>query len=371
MPFALLHCTSMYPTPYEKVGWARYRLFASVFPMRVIGLCDHSIGNYTCFGAVALGASILEKHFTSDMTWPGRTSRSRSIPRGWRVDRRLARDPCRLGGTKESSRREPTIDFAYACVVSIRDISEGEVLDRRQHLGQATRHRRDPRRGLRGDPRKGRPSRHRTRYPDPSGGHWLNSRKAVEELTIATAVVTGAAGFLGARLTGRLAGLGARVIGIDRAEGASSAAAESVGLDLLDADAVRVAFMTLLSDDAASAVVIHLAGRGHVGANRDDPHGAVAANVVGITNVLEVCRAAGVRRVVFPSSALVYKRPALLQLGEDAPVASTSIYAATKLHRRGFSRRMRSSTGFHAQWRDWGTCTVAGAADSVASIVIR
>ena len=37
----------------------------------MIGLSDHSIGNYTCFAAVALGARILEKHFTSDKTWPG------------------------------------------------------------------------------------------------------------------------------------------------------------------------------------------------------------------------------------------------------------------------------------------------------------
>jgi UDP-glucose 4-epimerase len=196
--------------------------------------------------------------------------------------------------------------------------------------------------------------------------------KGSQELTNATAVVTGAAGFLGARLTGRLAGLGARVIGIDRAEGASSAAAESIGMDLLDADALRVAFMTLLADDAASAVVIHLAGRGHVGANRDDPHGAVTANVVGMTNVLEACRAAGVRRVVFPSSALVYKRPALSQLGEDAPVASTTIYAATKLASEALLEAYAVEYGL--------SCTVArlgnvygrgAAADSVASIVIR
>ena len=56
--------------------------------------------------------------------------------------------------------------------------------------------------------------------------------------------------------------------------------------------------------------VYDLAGRGHVGANRDDPRGAVAVNVVGTANVLEACRHAGVGRVVFPSSALVYRLPA-------------------------------------------------------------
>jgi UDP-glucose 4-epimerase len=185
-------------------------------------------------------------------------------------------------------------------------------------------------------------------------------------------MVTGAAGFLGTRLTDRLAASGARVIGIDVAGGVSSGAVECVGLDLLDADAVRSAFVTRLADDAASAVVIHLAGRGHVGANRDDPRGAVATNVVGTTNVLEACRDSGVRRVVFPSSALVYRRPAQSPLGEDAPVASTSIYAATKLASEALLEAYAVEYGL--------SCTVArlgnvygrgGAADSVASIVIR
>ena len=178
----LLHCTSMYPTPYDKVRLGAIPALRERFPDAVIGLSDHSLGNYTCFGAVALGASILEKHFTSDMTWPGPDVPISIDPEGLRelVDGSRAIHAA-LGGTKDILREEqPTIDFAYACVVTIRDIVGGRGLDRRQHLGQAAGHRRDPRRGVRGDPRKGRPSRHRTRYPDPSGGHWLNQREAVK-----------------------------------------------------------------------------------------------------------------------------------------------------------------------------------------------
>ena len=70
-PYALLHCTSMYPTPYDKVRLGAVSQLADSFPNAVIGLSDHSMGNWTCFGAVALGARILEKHFTPSRNWPG------------------------------------------------------------------------------------------------------------------------------------------------------------------------------------------------------------------------------------------------------------------------------------------------------------
>jgi len=130
LPFALMHCTSIYPTPYEKVRLNALKDLRQNFPDAVLGLSDHSVGNYTCFGSVALGARILEKHFTSDKTWPG-------------PDVPISIDPAELkeliqgsqaifqalGGNKDILLEEqPTINFAYACVVSIRDIGEGEVL---------------------------------------------------------------------------------------------------------------------------------------------------------------------------------------------------------------------------------------------------
>src|SRR5206468_6337538 len=71
IPFALMHCTSMYPTPYDKVRLGALDDLAARFPDAALGLSDHSIGNYACLAAVALGARLLEKHFTSDKTWPG------------------------------------------------------------------------------------------------------------------------------------------------------------------------------------------------------------------------------------------------------------------------------------------------------------
>ena len=130
--YALLHCTSLYPTPYDKVRLGALSQMKESFPDAVLGLSDHSIGNYTCFGAVPLGASILEKHFTSDKTWPG-------------PDIEISIDPSELeelingssaihsalGGTKDIlSEEKPTIDFAYASVVAIKDIKAGEVFSK-------------------------------------------------------------------------------------------------------------------------------------------------------------------------------------------------------------------------------------------------
>lgn len=128
-PYALLHCVSMYPTPYEKVQLGALLDLKEAFPNAVIGLSDHSYGIYTCLGAVPYGASILEKHFTSDKGWPGP-----DIPIS--IDPHELRELIvgseavwkALGGKKQILPEEqPTIDFAYSCVVSIRPIQKGEI----------------------------------------------------------------------------------------------------------------------------------------------------------------------------------------------------------------------------------------------------
>jgi N-acetylneuraminate synthase len=126
---ALMHCTSMYPTPYDKIRLGAIADLREAFPDVVLGLSDHSVSNFPCLGAAALGASILERHFTSDMSWPG-------------PDVPISMDPTALKELIEGSRaihaaigggknilpeEQPTIDFAYACVVSIKEIGKGET----------------------------------------------------------------------------------------------------------------------------------------------------------------------------------------------------------------------------------------------------
>jgi len=130
VPFALLHCTSMYPTPYEKVRLGALADLAERFPDAVVGLSDHSMGNYTCFASVALGARILEKHFTSDKSWPGPDVPISIDPRELRelIEGSRAIHAALGGGKGILAEEKPTIDFAYACVVSIREIPAGAAL---------------------------------------------------------------------------------------------------------------------------------------------------------------------------------------------------------------------------------------------------
>ena len=127
--FALLHTTNLYPTPNSLVRLGAMEVLMNEFPDLIIGLSDHTVSNHACFGAVALGASILERHFTDTMTREG-------------PDIICSMDPIQAkdlieganilfsqrGGSKEPAKEEQvTIDFAFATVVSIADISKGDT----------------------------------------------------------------------------------------------------------------------------------------------------------------------------------------------------------------------------------------------------
>mgnify|MGYP000868631319 CR=1 FL=1 len=129
VPFALLHCTSIYPTPYEKVRLGAMEELARAFPDAVVGLSDHSLTNYPCLGAVALGASILERHFTADKSWPGPDIPVSMGPEDLRelVEGSRAIFLARGGSKTVLAEEQPTIDFAYASVVAIADIKAGET----------------------------------------------------------------------------------------------------------------------------------------------------------------------------------------------------------------------------------------------------
>ena len=61
-----MHTTNLYPTPNNLVRLNSINELIESFPTQVIGLSDHTTSNYSSFGAIALGASIIEKHFTLD-----------------------------------------------------------------------------------------------------------------------------------------------------------------------------------------------------------------------------------------------------------------------------------------------------------------
>ena len=132
IPVALLHTTNLYPTPIHLVRFGAMTQMHQSFPNKVFGLSDHTLNNNACLGAVALGASILERHFTDTMLRTGpdivcsmdeKTTSELIIFSNeiWQM----------RGGLKEPALEEQvTIDFAFATVCAIADIKKGERFTR-------------------------------------------------------------------------------------------------------------------------------------------------------------------------------------------------------------------------------------------------
>jgi N,N'-diacetyllegionaminate synthase len=66
----LLHCISLYPTPPEKANLNAILKLKSHFKLPV-GFSDHTIGYHVSIAAIAIGAQVIEKHFTTDKNLPG------------------------------------------------------------------------------------------------------------------------------------------------------------------------------------------------------------------------------------------------------------------------------------------------------------
>jgi len=126
--YALLHTTNLYPTPPHLVRFGAMQELQKEFPDSIVGLSDHTTSNLACFGAVALGASILERHFTDSMDRVGPDIANSMDPASLKELIDGSSEIAKMrGGKKEAVKEEKvTIDFAFATVVSISDIKKGD-----------------------------------------------------------------------------------------------------------------------------------------------------------------------------------------------------------------------------------------------------
>lgn len=130
VPLALLHTTNLYPTPIHLVRYGAMLEVHQAFPDKVFGLSDHTLNNNACLGAVALGASILERHFTDHMN---RTGPDIVCSMDEKACKDLINSSAEIaqmrGGTKKPADEEKvTSDFAFATVCAIKDIKKGDTL---------------------------------------------------------------------------------------------------------------------------------------------------------------------------------------------------------------------------------------------------
>jgi N-acetylneuraminate synthase len=113
---ALLQCNTNYTASLENFRYVQLnvlRTYASMFPGMVLGLSDHTPGHATVLGAVALGARIVEKHFTDDTGRTGPDHAFSMDPRTWRemVDRARELENALGTGVKqvEANERETVV----------------------------------------------------------------------------------------------------------------------------------------------------------------------------------------------------------------------------------------------------------------------
>lgn len=126
----VLHCVSLYPTPPAQVNLRKIQALQAMYDCP-IGFSDHSFGTVAALGAVALGACVVEKHFTLDRDMPG-------------PDHRFSADPAELAELTSSIRaleqnlgggrfaisaaEREMAALARRSIVLTRDLAAGSVL---------------------------------------------------------------------------------------------------------------------------------------------------------------------------------------------------------------------------------------------------
>lgn len=143
-------------------------------------------------------------------------------------------------------------------------------------------------------------------------------------------LVTGGAGFIGGNLVNRLASMGAgEIVVLDNLHRGFSRDTLPAEADFRRADIRDPA--TLASAVKGCEIVFHLAAQSNVMGAIADSDYSFSTNVVGTFNMLQSAAAAGVKRLVFPSSREVYGDPRHIPVPETAPLGAKNAYGASKI----------------------------------------
>lgn len=128
--YALLHCTNIYPTPADKIRLNAMKELKETFPNSVIGLSDHSLNNYSSYAALALGASIIERHFIDDkrrkghdVEWSMTPEEAKELVNYAKVIRKME-----IGSKKPLDEEKEMIEMTFNTVVAKRLIRKDSTI---------------------------------------------------------------------------------------------------------------------------------------------------------------------------------------------------------------------------------------------------
>ncbi|MCJ7519872.1 MAG: N-acetylneuraminate synthase family protein [Anaerolineaceae bacterium] len=132
----LMQCNTNYTASLENFKYIHLNVlktYALMFPDVVLGLSDHTPGHATVLGAVALGARVIEKHFTDDNTREGPDHKFAMNPRTWAEMVETTRQLEQALGSSDkvvADNETETVVIQRRCLRAARDIRLGDVLTR-------------------------------------------------------------------------------------------------------------------------------------------------------------------------------------------------------------------------------------------------
>lgn len=126
----LLHCNTQYPTPFCDVNLRAMDALATL-GVAAVGYSDHTVGIEVPVAAVALGAKVIEKHFTLDKSLPGPDHKASLDPVELKAMVEAVRHiEAALGNAEKqvSASERPNIEIARKSIVAAKDIKKGDIL---------------------------------------------------------------------------------------------------------------------------------------------------------------------------------------------------------------------------------------------------
>lgn len=126
----LLHCNTEYPTPYSDANLRAMLTLKAAFPGIRVGYSDHTCGIEVSVAAVALGAAVIEKHFTLDKNMPGPDHRTSLEPAEFELlvsSIRNVEQAMGSGIKKPTESERKNITVVRKSIVAARDIKKGEI----------------------------------------------------------------------------------------------------------------------------------------------------------------------------------------------------------------------------------------------------